>query len=715
MATLPTLQPGTLISASSTEATLQGTEPVLEELGSANDTTYLRQTSDNTTVTVDAWFELEDMPIGFNNMDTLAIQLRYNNSATLSLNYWGDITAQVFQSDGTTALTNEVQVVGFPSTNGNGDASIDTGNTPTNSASTTLTGLNTTAGDTIWNGARLRITYDITKQKGGDAGVTYQITAGELTGTYTAQTIWSVECGSAQSSTEVGTLSTTVSDSIELTGTESATQVTNPTVSVDDTITLNGIESATEVSNTFTIATGPDFVGVESTTEVSNTITTSVDDSIELSGQESSTELTSPAATVSDSVVLTGTESTTETGPIDGAVGIGLTGTESATEVDILISGTGAELTGLEIVHSVQTLTVQTDESVLVPGTEATSESSTLVTEIGVDLTGLESASQYGTMVPGIGAELVIVGVESSTEVGTYTLKIDDAVVLNGVESSTEVGLNFTFITSSTITLPSLEFNALQGPAVGVYVPRLSETYQSFSPSAILEFVTLDLRVEPWNDAMYYFHNGTNEYNADVVWQGQAYSAFPIYLDGFESSTQGAIPRPTLKVANISGLISTLLNQGGLPGQGGIDLVGAKITRRRTFAKYLDKENFRFGNPTADPNVYFPDDVYYINRKSSENRIFVEFELSSALDLDNVHLPRRQIIQNTCQWGYKSAECSWIPNPSTGPFFDGDDQPTNAAGDTCGKRLESCELRFGTAANLPYGAFPGAGLLSNFK
>lgn len=114
------------------------------------------------------------------------------------------------------------------------------------------------------------------------------------------------------------------------------------------------------------------------------------------------------------------------------------------------------------------------------------------------------------------------------------------------------------------------------------------------------------------------------------------------------------------------------------------------------------------GNPTADPNCGFPDEVWFVDRKVSENGIFVEFELTAAFDVIGVMLPRRQCIQNVCTWRYRSAECSY----TGGPVADITDAPTsNAAQDQCGKRLASCKLRFGQYAELPFGGFPGTGLV----
>jgi len=135
----------------------------------------------------------------------------------------------------------------------------------------------------------------------------------------------------------------------------------------------------------------------------------------------------------------------------------------------------------------------------------------------------------------------------------------------------------------------------------------IAQTVQELSPGSIITLVEIDLT--SLGDIIYRFHNGTNELNAPVVWQGDTYTQFPIELNGFEITTQGAIPRPTLKLANVSGLIVALLKNFD-------DIIGAKVTRKRTMVKYLDSINFTGGiNPTEDATAYFSDDIYFIDRK----------------------------------------------------------------------------------------------------
>ena len=193
--------------------------------------------------------------------------------------------------------------------------------------------------------------------------------------------------------------------------------------------------------------------------------------------------------------------------------------------------------------------------------------------------------------------------------------------------------------------------------------------------------------------------NEVNELNADVVWQANTYTRFPIEVNGFGRTGRGTQPRPTIKASNIAGVLGVIVRANA-------DMVGAKFTRRRTFVKYLDAVNFSAGNAQADPNVYFPDEIWFIDRKSSENGIFIEFELASAMDLTNVKIPKRQVTTNVCAWQYRSAECSY----AGGAVANIMDVPTAVlADDVCGHRVESCKLRFGDNATLPYGGFSGSG------
>jgi lambda family phage minor tail protein L len=229
----------------------------------------------------------------------------------------------------------------------------------------------------------------------------------------------------------------------------------------------------------------------------------------------------------------------------------------------------------------------------------------------------------------------------------------------------------------------------------------LTGDIQALAAEALIELFVVDATA--LGGTVSRFHAGTNQLKVNVVWQGNTYVAMPIEVSGFEFTGKGKLPRPTMRVQNVDGLIGALVDTYD-------DLIAAVVTRKRTFVKYLDAINFTSGvNPTADPTATFPDDVYAINRKSSHTKSVIEFELTSSFDIHGVQLPRRQIIQHTCLWVYRGAECSYVG----GPVATVDDVATaDALLDVCGKRIASCKIRFGAHGVLPFGGFPGTGVVN---
>lgn len=229
---------------------------------------------------------------------------------------------------------------------------------------------------------------------------------------------------------------------------------------------------------------------------------------------------------------------------------------------------------------------------------------------------------------------------------------------------------------------------------------QITSEIQKLTPSSVIELFVIDASVV--GAGVLRFHAGTNKLTNDVVWQGQTYIRYPVEITGFEMTGQGQLPRPKMKVSNFLSAITTLLLQYQ-------DLIGSKVTRKRTLAKYLDAVNFPGAvNPTADPLAEFPDDIFFIDRKVQETRDVIEFELASSLDLAGVQLPRRQIIQNLCAWRYRGGECGYTDTR----YFTRDDVPTTDPNkDQCGKRLSSCQARFGERSELPFGGYPSAGLV----
>jgi lambda family phage minor tail protein L len=175
------------------------------------------------------------------------------------------------------------------------------------------------------------------------------------------------------------------------------------------------------------------------------------------------------------------------------------------------------------------------------------------------------------------------------------------------------------------------------------------EELQKISPSAIVELYTIELVASLHGSTnIYRFHNGTNlNANGELIWDSNSFMRYPIECTGFEYTSKGTLPRPTLKASNAFSLLTSIM-QNVNQTTAGNDLNGAKFTRIRSLLRYIDAANFSGGtNPfgTPDPSVKLPDEVYFLDRKVAENREFVQWEMVSAFDLVNVRVPKRMVNQ----------------------------------------------------------------------
>ena len=178
------------------------------------------------------------------------------------------------------------------------------------------------------------------------------------------------------------------------------------------------------------------------------------------------------------------------------------------------------------------------------------------------------------------------------------------------------------------------------------------------------------------------FHNNIKLFRSPIVYNSKTYFAAPVQITGYEVSAKGSPPRPKMSIS---------IDPNGLPKEvedritflktivRDLDvLVGSKITRLRTFVKYIDKENFYKkddnGNVTddlltnistppkdfdPDPNAQFPPDIYFVDRKSAETVNVLELELASPFDTQNLKLPGRIVNDFTCPWTYRGEGCCY--------------------------------------------------------
>lgn len=206
--------------------------------------------------------------------------------------------------------------------------------------------------------------------------------------------------------------------------------------------------------------------------------------------------------------------------------------------------------------------------------------------------------------------------------------------------------------------------------------------------STLIKRLTTRTDAEP----VYFFFCNWEETNGNPVrFQGDDYLPLPYQASGFAISNEGVLPNPQLTVSNVGLTPTALINSFD-------DLLGFEITRRRVLAKHLDTGS------DPDANAHWPDEKWFVQRKVSESKLFVTFELSTPFDLDGVTLPKRRALRYACPWQYRGVECGY----TGGPVADAKDQPTaDPALDKCGKRVSSCTLRYGGSSDLPYGGFPG--------
>lgn len=268
---------------------------------------------------------------------------------------------------------------------------------------------------------------------------------------------------------------------------------------------------------------------------------------------------------------------------------------------------------------------------------------------------------------------------------------------------------------------------------------------QSIEPGVRVELFDADFTGK--GGSVLRWHPHTQGGSGTLSWQSHVYAAYPVKAEGYEYKSGGVLPRPHLFLSNIDGTISALCRLYD-------DCLDVKITRHVTFMEFLD------GQSGADPTQEYPPDIFFVERKVSESNTEVEFELVSAADFENVQLPRRQIIANTCPWVYRGVECGYSGPPKSDEFgtpfstllpgvtlvdkglynaatiyqkgwyvyvmvngirqyyvsiTNTNSSPLNVitkwVRDWCAKGLSDCKVRFGANAALPYGGFPGTSKL----
>lgn len=224
---------------------------------------------------------------------------------------------------------------------------------------------------------------------------------------------------------------------------------------------------------------------------------------------------------------------------------------------------------------------------------------------------------------------------------------------------------------------------------------------QLLDVEGILYFFELDLTMYGVPDILRFHCNGVTEDINDELnrvehipameFNGNQYDFVGLSVQGIESSSDGKINTPELKVANILngqvGAISALCRKYN-------NLIDAELTIHTTTVEAYDKKT---GEEITQS--------WWIDQKTADDGASITFDLASAMDYKKAQLPTRMIM-DICTWAmrgeYRGETCSYT---GTKYFDKQGNAVTTLDQDDCGGTCNDCILRFGRGTALPFGGF----------
>jgi len=191
------------------------------------------------------------------------------------------------------------------------------------------------------------------------------------------------------------------------------------------------------------------------------------------------------------------------------------------------------------------------------------------------------------------------------------------------------------------------------------------------------------------------YHSGVNSSSANIVWYNYTspyaaitYTAMPVDMSGESREGMGGPNRVTFVIGTVATTFASDLSSLGIYSYD--DLVGKKVTRRTTFAKYIN-------GGTADTNagsapVEFPKVTFIIESIKVLTSESITFELTNGFDTEGITIPNRNMSANLCSWIYQGvgaanvggeySACYWSDVGTFKPaghthtiYFNSEDQP----------------------------------------
>lgn len=149
--------------------------------------------------------------------------------------------------------------------------------------------------------------------------------------------------------------------------------------------------------------------------------------------------------------------------------------------------------------------------------------------------------------------------------------------------------------------------------------------------SGFIELFQLDCT--PIGGPIYYFTTSVSSDGSPLLFGGNSYSPMPIATTGWDFTSAGTSPKPTITISNVAKtLMASVVTLG--------DIVGAKVIRIRTYAKYLDNGS------SPDSTKYLGPDTYVVEMKTMHDNTQISWQLSSIIDRMGLMLPRRQVLKD---------------------------------------------------------------------
>ena len=138
--------------------------------------------------------------------------------------------------------------------------------------------------------------------------------------------------------------------------------------------------------------------------------------------------------------------------------------------------------------------------------------------------------------------------------------------------------------------------------------------------ATLLELFILDASVV-LSGSFFFITNETEP----VVFDGETYQSHPIQSEGYDKSSDGNLPEPTITIGDADGFYGRLVRA--------LDnLSGCRVIRRRIRADELD-----------NPAMEYPQDIYYVNQINIRSGLSVTLTLRSPLDVGRRKFPARKL------------------------------------------------------------------------